>query len=419
MGQGQDSVDELIRLCEQLRQEISDREVAEVALAREYLLRSAEDAIRVQIASMDQPEHLCRVVEEIGVQLRRLGIAHDSCTIQVINEQGTDFVSFSTYIHREWQDEFMAFITTGSRGELPSHAELYPWVVEVWKTGQARSVGCTEIGGRGATFSDLSLVDVAFSHGTLAINKKQIDAFDGQDVDLLERLARVLSEGFQRFLDIVERKKAEDQLQDSLREKEVLLLEIHHRVKNNLQTVSSMLSLQAANIDDEQMRQKLRDSENRVHSMAFIHETLYQSRDLGRVDLAEYMGKLVANVYHSYNLDTNRIHLDVRVEGMFTDIDSAISCGLLVNELVTNALKYAFVAEREGRIAVVADRHGEAGVVLRVSDDGVGIPEGVDFRQSRSLGLQIVNMLVKQLQGTIELHRGVGTEWEIVFPLRN
>jgi len=197
--------------------DVTERKRAEEELAREHVLRDAEYAVRVAVASMDRPDHLCRVVEEIGTQLRRVGVAHDSCTIQVVNPVGTDFVSFASYIHEEWYDEIMAFIATGKRDAARSHAEEYPWVTEVWRSGEPRYVGRTEISGEGAVFSDVSLIDVPFSQGTLAINKSQPDAFGDEDIAVVQRFARVLSDGFQRFLDITERREAERSLRESER----------------------------------------------------------------------------------------------------------------------------------------------------------------------------------------------------------
>ena len=187
-------------------------ERVESSLHREYALRDAQNAVRVAIASMDEPEHLCRVVVEIGDQLRRVGIAHDSCSIQIVNEQGTDFISITKYIREEWADNILTFIATGEQPGDPSNMEYYPWVVEVWKSGEPRSVGLTELRGHSDSLPDISLVDVAFSQGTLAINKKGPDAFAAEDIAVLQRFAHVVSEGFQRFLHIIEQETAADEL---------------------------------------------------------------------------------------------------------------------------------------------------------------------------------------------------------------
>ncbi len=425
MPKSENSIEPFADERDQLRQEIKalkatqqERErILKASLHHEYALREAENAVRVQVASMDLPQHLCRVVEEIGTQLQHIGIDHDSCCIQVVNEAGSDFVSFASYIHEEWYDEIMTFVHTGSRGELESHAKLYPWVIDVWKSGVPRYVGCTEINGRGITISDISLIDVPFSHGTLAVNKKRTDAFTPQDIAVLRNFAKVLNEGFQRFLYIVERQKSEQQIQNSLREKEVLLREVHHRVKNNLQTIASLLSLQAAGLADEEARQQLLNSQNRVHSMALIHETLYRSTDLGRVNLAQYIPELAVNVYESMHLNAYAVHMDIQVEDIYAKIDPAISCALIVNELMTNALKYAFTPNDQGVLGIEIKREQGDTVLLKVWDNGVGVPADLDIEHGQSLGLRIVSSLVRQLRGSMQLNRERGTEWVIHFSL--
>lgn len=215
---------------------------------------------------------------------------------------------------------------------------------------------------------------------------------------------------------ITDRKRAEQTTQASLREKEVLLKEIHHRVKNNLQIVSTLLDLQSEHTADQQALQMFKESQGRVRSMALIHERLYRSKDLAGVDFKEYVRQLTDDLYRAYKLSDDMIVLDVDVDVPPLPIDIAIPCGLLINELISNALKHAFGSVSEGSIRVVLHRNTESMNVLTVADSGVGIPSHLDFRNTRSFGLQLVNTLVEQLNGSIELVRGQGTTFSITFP---
>ena len=216
------------------------------------------------------------------------------------------------------------------------------------------------------------------------------------------------------FADITERVEAEAQIKASLREKEVLLKEVHHRVKNNLQIISSLLYLQARNVEDERPMEVLRDSQSRIRSMALVHERLYESPDLARVDFAEYVRTLASHLIRSYGVNTRAIQLLVNVDDVSLGVDTAIPCGLIINELVSNALKHAFPESREGTLSIELGG-GNGLFTLTIRDDGVGFPKDVDFRDTGSLGLRLVNMLVDQLEGNIELDRNKGTEFKITF----
>jgi len=220
---------------------------------------------------------------------------------------------------------------------------------------------------------------------------------------------------FAMYHDITQRKRAEEELVSSLREKEVLLKEIHHRVKNNMQVISSLLSLQSSYISDPRVLAIFNDSQNRVKSMALIHEKLYQSKNLARVDFGEYTRSLISHLFDSYGVDPERISTEVQSDGVDLAIDTGRSCGLIVNELVSNALKHAFPGGRKGRVTVGLER-ANGTCILRVSDDGVGFPAHVDFRNTESLGLQLVNTLTEQLEGNIELSCNGGTTFTISFP---
>jgi PAS domain S-box-containing protein len=227
--------------------------------------------------------------------------------------------------------------------------------------------------------------------------------------------------GEEHFIAVVEdisaRKTAEVTVKKSLDEKEVLLREIHHRVKNNMQVISSLLSLQAANIKDERLHQLFQESQSRVRAMALIHEILYDSDDLSSIDLSTYMSRLVASLTRMYGADAAQVRLNVESDDITLRIDDMVPCGLAISELVTNSLKYAFPDEREGEINLRVTSTPEGGVKLVVRDDGVGLPAELDIRTTGTMGMGLVVGLVeKQLGGRLELDRTQGTCFTITIP---
>jgi signal transduction histidine kinase len=209
--------------------------------------------------------------------------------------------------------------------------------------------------------------------------------------------------------------EAQALLQASLHEKEVLLREIHHRVKNNLQVIGSLLHLQSDQLKDPEGLALFEDMQNRIRSMALIHESLYQTGDLARFNFAGYIESLSTHLVQSYQAETSHIRLYTALDKLAFDVDTAIPCGMLLNELLTNALKYAFPDGRAGDIHIVL--RAEAGqVTLSVRDTGIGLPESLDFRNTESLGLQLVCMLTEQLGGTMTLTRERGTAFTVTFP---
>jgi two-component sensor histidine kinase/CBS domain-containing protein len=243
------------------------------------------------------------------------------------------------------------------------------------------------------------------------------------ELDLLKQLATHMaiaiqqSELYQQLeTELAERKRAEEQLKLSLSEKEILLKEVHHRVKNNLQIISSLLRLQSDYIQDERALVSFRDSQNRIRSMALIHEKLYQSKDLVRINFSEYLRDLTSNLLHSYGANTREITLNINVNEIWLTIDTAISCGLIINELVSNSLKHAFPkASSENQVAIDIYPIEEKKFRLVVKDNGIGFPQNIDFQNTESLGLQLVCTFVEQLEGTIELEPTDGTTFIITF----
>lgn len=215
---------------------------------------------------------------------------------------------------------------------------------------------------------------------------------------------------------ITESKKAEERIKASLKEKEVLLREIHHRVKNNMQVISALLQLQAEKIEEDKYFRMFQETQDRIRSMALIHERLYKSQDLANVDFAGYVQNLLYNLFQSYSVDQGKVVLNINVGETSLGLDRAIPCGLIINELVSNSLKYAFPRQREGEIEVTLRPINENEVQLVVRDNGIGLPEDFHFQTTQSLGLRLVAILAKdQLKGEIELDLTDGTTFKIVF----
>jgi len=200
--------------------------------------------------------------------------------------------------------------------------------------------------------------------------------------------------------DLTNRKQAEQRLRAMLLEKEALLMEVHHRVKNNLQVISSLLKFQSNYVTDESALRMFDESQGRIRSIALVHEKLYRSLDLARVDSAEYIRDLVVQLFRLYHIPPTDVTLEMDVDEVMLDLDTAIPCGLIINELVSNALKHAFLEGREGKVRVSLQSRGGQ-LALTVSDDGVGLPDDFDYRSARSMGLQLINTLVEQLEGTL------------------
>jgi two-component sensor histidine kinase/CheY-like chemotaxis protein len=212
-----------------------------------------------------------------------------------------------------------------------------------------------------------------------------------------------------------ERRKAQEQIEASLKEKEVLLKEIHHRVKNNLQIICSLLDLQAEYLTDPQAIEVFQNSQNRIQSMALIHEKLYQSKDLATINFADYIQELITNLWNSYEVCLDNVTLTTKIEPVVLDIDTAIPCGLIVNELVSNALKYAFPLGHSGELSIELHSIFEKECLLIISDTGIGLPKDLDFQNTKTLGLQLVNALTYQLNGSLSLSGDCGTKFELKF----
>jgi len=219
--------------------------------------------------------------------------------------------------------------------------------------------------------------------------------------------------------EITVRKQAEEKIKATLKEKEILLQEVHHRVKNNMQIISSLFNLQSGHIKDKQASEIFKSSQNRIRSMALIHERFYQSEDMARVDFAEYAQNLTGHLFSSHGINPGAVKLNLKIKEVFLDLNTAIPCGLIINELVSNSLKHAFPDGKKGEIKIAMHSLNKDEMEVIVSDNGVGLSKKVDFRKTDSLGLHLVNLLAEdQLHGDIKLDRTKGTSFHIKFKVK-
>ncbi|MBU3915541.1 response regulator [bacterium] len=255
-------------------------------------------------------------------------------------------------------------------------------------------------------YDSIDLVDEATDAGVLSYLVKP------PKIDELERAIIVALARNKNFTDL---RKVKTDLQKSLNEKETLLKEIHHRVKNNMTVISSLLNLQMNSIDNQIAKEALQDSQNRVQSMSMIHETLCRSDNLSAINLKTYLSELGVTIFQNYSI-SNKTRFKVEAENILIGAKQASPVGLIVNELITNCVKYAFPDDREGEILLELKSNGKNGVELIVSDNGVGLPEGFDPQNTNSLGLKLVKMLAEnQLDGTIDMESNNGTKFIIKF----
>lgn len=215
--------------------------------------------------------------------------------------------------------------------------------------------------------------------------------------------------------DISKRKRTEEQLKKALHDNKILLREIHHRVKNNMQIISSLLRLQARNIKNKKLHEAFKSCQNRIRSMALIHEKFYKSEDLARIELDRYIHDVAIHLFQTYGIDQDTVRLNMEMEVVHIDINKAVSLGLIINELLSNSLRHAFPDNKKGEIQIKLRKIFDGKIELVISDNGVGIPEDIDFSNTPSLGMLLVNDLVRQIDGQIDLKREGGTSFRITF----
>ena len=233
------------------------------------------------------------------------------------------------------------------------------------------------------------------------------DLYSEKDLEILEFASYEIAIA-------IEHKQVEEQIIKSLKEKEVLLMEVHHRVKNNMQVISSLLKLQSRYIENKETLELFRVSQNRIRSMALIHQKLYQTRDFAKIDLSEYVKSLSVSLISSFNVSPKKIKLNIDIKDVWLNINSAIPCGLIINELLSNSLKHAFPEGREGEISVIMTKNDKK-YTLVVKDNGVGMPDNFDMEKEETLGLMLVSSLTQQLHGSFENSVDKGTTFKIDF----
>ncbi|WP_424357519.1 PAS domain S-box protein [Methanocella sp. MCL-LM] len=263
----------------------------------------------------------------------------------------------------------------------------------------------------GEGYESVALIALCFGDermGLLQLNDRRKGLFSPGIIALWERLADYLAVALAKL-------RTEDALRESLKEKEVLLKEVHHRVKNNLQIITSLLNLQMSKLQDADVVTALTESQSRIRSMALLHEKLYQSKDLSSIDFGEYVRGLISSAYRTYGANPGQISVEIQADDVRLGIDTAIPCGLIINELSTNAFKYAFPGDRQGRLTIRVSAEESGQVELIISDNGTGLPAGFDLDKVTTLGLQLVVSLVNQLEGEIEIKNEGGVTYRITF----
>jgi two-component sensor histidine kinase/PAS domain-containing protein len=271
-------------------------------------------------------------------------------------------------------------------------------------------------------FEEIPLVQATLQGKTIANEEIRIVRKDETERWILVNASPIrntegkILAGITVFSDITERKRTDEAIKASLREKEILLKEIYHRTKNNMQVIISLLNLQSARFSDPQLLQAFRDTGNRIRSMALVHEKLYQSKDLSSINLKDYIKDLAKFLLMNYQTELRRISLHLDLHSVPVNIETAMPCGLIINELISNSLKYAFPGAHQGTISIFLRSTEDRAIELRLADDGVGFPPELDVWKTDSLGLNlIIDLVRRQLRGQIELRREQGTEFHIIF----
>ena len=243
----------------------------------------------------------------------------------------------------------------------------------------------------------------------------EIGVLSGAFNDMISELISTSVSRDRLIKEVKHREEAEKQIKVSLKEKDILLKEVHHRVKNNLQVVSSILNLQSAHIEDKKLKGIFQESQDRIRSMALVHDQLYQTKDISNISFPKYLRTLVGNIFASYTLSPSQVDLKIDVKDINFDIDTSIVLGIIVNELCTNALKHAFPDGRKGELKIDFKRSDNENYLLTVSDNGAGLSEDLDMDKTNSMGFLLIKSMLKQLDGKLEIDRSSGTSFRITF----
>ena len=379
---------------------------------------------------------MCQTESEYGF----IGVVTQGPVLRILAHKG---VVWGTTVNREFYENAMR--TYGERGflEFTNFNNLFGHVITGGSAVRSNNPGAdSRSGGLPPGHPPLrAFLGVPILHGADVVGMFGVanrpggyTGIEQARIEVLARAAGVLYDSYRRkerevamsaanlalIDDIAARRRMEETIKASLKEKEVLLREVYHRVKNNLQVIASLLSLQASSLKDPQAATMFRESQNRVKAMALVHEKLYQSHDLANVDFNAYIQSLVTSLLRSYGVLANAIAVHISVENVSLSLDTAVPCGLLINELVSNALKHAFPRldrskGKKGDLTIRLRSAGQDTFELTVRDNGVGMPPKVNMAHPETFGLKLIAMLAKQLRGTLECRRNGGTEMRLLI----
>jgi PAS domain S-box-containing protein len=306
---------------------------------------------------------------------------------------------------------------------IADHSGKIEWVNDGFTrmTGQSKEIlgrGIEEIG----VYQNVDkVISDAIIEKHSKIFESHVKRSDGKEMWISSTLTPIFEHGdtLKKLVfvdtDITESKKMEQQIIASLKEKDVLLKEIHHRVKNNLQIIISLLNLQSGYIKDEETLKAVREGQNRVRSMALVHEKFYQADELAEIDFGDYTEKLVHFLRQSYGDDNTNVEFSVRTDGVTLDMDHAMPCGMLVTEIVSNSLKYAFPNHRPGKIDIEMKKYPGKKIMFSISDNGIGLPANFDIDHSDTLGMQLIGALAKQVDGEVMVSSKNGAKFSVTF----
>lgn len=405
----------------------NDGDIEIELLQRNRELLSLQAAISATASSLDVPFVLETVTWEVANLLNVEG-----CTVSEWHETDDAAMIIAKYGLENWWEQ----------GEAVGEDTIYPLKRQVITEKYAAQATINQPDIRRddraymtqAGLKTILLLPMIFQNdvlGTIEVFDTETERiFTDREISLAQLLANQAATALanarlyrQAQTELIERKKANEKIAASLREKEILLKEIHHRVKNNLQVISSLLYLQSRHVEEPTVLQVLQESRTRVQTMAMIHEKLYQTEDLAEIDFAEYLRSLTRELVFSYRQTAQQVEITIEGGDVRLDINTAVPCGLIVNELVSNALKHAFPPEKASADGDAANeikislKRQQDEITLCVRDNGVGIPEDVGVKKSDSLGMQLVTMLARQIHGTVTIERDNGTAFAIVFPV--
>ncbi len=380
------SNDEIGQLAHSFRKMIED--IKTITASRDELDREVQRRLKAESKLVEERDRAQTYLDISGVMM--LAIDSDK-KVRLINTKGCSLLGYdeSEVVGKNWFDHF---VPAKNRDRIE---EVFFRVIngEVTHTEYAENQVLCKDGGKKL---------IAWHHTVLKDKKG--------------RVTGTLSSGE----DITERKRAETDLISSLEEKNVLLREIHHRVKNNLQMIQSLLSLQSVHINRDDPEQVFQDSINRINSIALVHETLYRSENLNKLDIKAYFEELIGYISHIYANIAATVTVDFDIKPLNIDLDTCISCGLIVNELVVNALKHAFQGKNNGILTISLHRKGNREAILTVEDDGSGLPENIEIENAETLGFKLVKMLAEdQLNGQLTVSQEKGLRVCVSFPVQN